>query len=272
MLIGARTTKKDAHQLDKQEKYHVHSWRIDEYQASLAIQNFPSSDTKLGNTQSPWFPLPADHLLHLIKYNVFRGLDDIKRMLECLTRHYATPEAQYRDICQPVTFPGHSVIFGVDPVGFGPLTPIPLQMSIVHSTWINLIPFSAMREKLIIWEFNFDHCELMRDLVGDQVNVKIFSSAPSVSNPLLASGMSGSQEFEEEISSETGMILWGEPHLESSWEATPHFVQKWAWALVDCTELIESTNHWRSTRGESPIKLPQVPSPTINSMSSYPGI
>lgn len=140
----------------------------------------------------------------------------------------------------------YSVIIPTAPDRLGFLTPTSLQMSVVHSTWINFIPFPKIREKLIKWEFAFDHSDLVRDLVGDLINLKIFlSTAPATKE----------DNGDELDTKETGLILWGEPHLAGSWEATPGFLRKWAWAVEGCQELIDSSNYWREVRGERPLKL-----------------
>ncbi|KAL4728711.1 hypothetical protein ACLX1H_003110 [Fusarium chlamydosporum] len=38
---------------------------------------------------------------------------------------------------------------------------------------------------------------------------------------------------------DTGLILWGEPHLSESWEATPRFLARWSWVIGECTDLNE---------------------------------
>lgn len=123
-----------------------------------------------------------------------------------------------------------------------------------------------MRDKLVAWEFSFDHSELVRDLVGDLINLNIFSSAPPFPRQLPAGGTTVTQEGDgEDSTTDTGLILWAEPHLAGSWEATPHFLQKWAWAIADCQELIEATNCWRTLRGETPLRFSHVPCPVDSS-------
>lgn len=55
-----------------------------------------------------------------------------------------------------------------------------------------------------------------------------------------------------------GLIVWGEPHEIQSWEATPGFLAKWAWAVEGCEELVEISNRWRMRRGEDPMRLSVV--------------
>lgn len=218
--------------------------------------------TAIQNTLDPfsgttWFPLPVDHLLlHLIKYNVFRGLCENKAVLEHLAVQYRTADSQAEAFCDHTIFPSYSVIMPVAPHRSGSLTPTPLQMSVIHSTWINFLPFPTIRENLIRWEFAFDHSDLVGDLVGDLINLKIFLSTSSSPRPELPSEQTVTEgDDEEPTATQTGLILWGEPYRADTWEATPKFLQKWAWAVTDCQELIDSTNHWRSIRGEKPLRL-----------------
>lgn len=62
--------------------------------------------------------------------------------------------------------------------------------------------------------------------------------------------------YDEEVSrhdERDGMIVWGEPWDVYSWELMEGFVKKWACMLVDCDDLIQSTNRWRVKRGEEPL-------------------
>jgi hypothetical protein len=56
-------------------------------------------------------------------------------------------------------------------------------------------------------------------------------------------------------STRNGLVIWGEPYRAESWEATPGFLRKWAWAVTGCEELIVSTNRWRGARGEGPVRV-----------------
>lgn len=66
-------------------------------------------------------------------------------------------------------------------------------------------------------------------------------------------------DVHETINTEAGLIVWGEPYEIDSWEATPGFLKKWAWAVRDCHELLASTNRWRASRGEKPLNIGSVP-------------
>lgn len=248
----------------KQRQFQIDRWRLDEYralpsaQASSELDNKPNvvQDTLDPYFGTTWFPLPADHLIHLIEYNVFRGLQENKTLLEQLAIQYDTADKQTEAFHDHTVFPRYSVIVPLPPYSSTCLTPTPLQMSVIHSTWINFLPFPRMRDNLIRSEFAFDHADLVRDLVGDLINLKIFLSTSSSSRPAPASRRTITEgDDEKPTTSRTGLIVWGEPYRADSWEATPEFLQKWAWAVADCQELIDSTNHWRTIRGEKPLRL-----------------
>ncbi|KAF2650073.1 hypothetical protein K491DRAFT_771217 [Lophiostoma macrostomum CBS 122681] len=273
----------------KQRHYHVERWRLDEQEATsvpshmlevhqtqpgkqhASARSHPGQQTDIythtriedSQTSFPaetWFPLPSDQLLHLIKYNVFRGLDQNKTLVESLMVQYLTPDTQDHGISQRPTYPSYTVIMSTSPDLSGSLAPTPIQMNVIHSTWINLLPFPTLRENLIKWEFSFDHVDLIRDLVGDLINVHIFSNTPSISMPGPVNPTRVVQlEDDEPTATQTGLIVWGEPHMAESWEATPGFLRKWAWAVEGCRELMASTNYWRELRGEQPIvEVPSV--------------
>ncbi|EXJ84430.1 hypothetical protein A1O3_05098 [Capronia epimyces CBS 606.96] len=212
------------------------------------------------------FPLPLDHtLLHLVKYNVFRGLVENKMILDRLTMQYQiTNKIRTGPFSYFASFPNSSVILPVVPnPSARSLTPTASQMTMVHSSWINVLPFPAMRENMIKWESDFDHSELVKDLVGNLINLKLFPSVPPSSSRRPAHAgrqivLQEGDDGEPTAITEPGLILWGEPYRAESWEATPEFLQKWAWAVAGSRELIDSTNYWRSRRGENPLRLVSV--------------
>ncbi|CEL11065.1 hypothetical protein ASPCAL14172 [Aspergillus calidoustus] len=238
----------------KQGQYHVSSWRLDEQQTTTGLITSATAETS-------YSPLPQDHrLLHLVKWNVFRGLSQNKVLLNRLTTQYRlsdTALAEPFKYYETSNFPEYSVIVPVTTGGrpfCDSLTPTSTQMNVVHSSWINFIPFPRMRENLIKFEFEFSHSDLVRDLVGDLINLNLFvtnalSSSPPGLDPTLTDKQTALPE------GESGLIVWGEPYRAESWEATPEFLRKWAWAVAGCQDLIDSTNHWRRARGEDPVQL-----------------
>lgn len=256
----------------KHRQYQIDRWRLDEeqYRAPVLSDCPSNSDNRRHAVRRPldlslnttWFPLPADHLLHLIKYNAFRALAQNKAMLERLALQYRTADLQIK--ADPAIFPSYSVILPVAPHLSGCLTPTTSQMNIVHSTWINFLPFPAMRDNLIKREFEFNHSDFIKDLVGEQINLQIFWSTPMFS---MSTGskedtvtQGGLDDDNDTTDTATGLIVWGEPYRTDSWEATRGSLKKWGWAVGDCQELVNSTNYWRGSRGERPLSIESGPS------------
>lgn len=206
-----------------------------------------------------WFPLSLDHMLHLIEYNVFRGLTENKNMIGHRTVRYGTPEPLPENFIDHRTFPNHSVILPLEPDFSDSLTPTTVQMNIVHSSWIDVMPCPTMRNNLIQREHEFSHTDFVKDLVGTLIDPKKFTRTASP----LALAWAGEPKRPQVKdckchTAETGLIVWGEPYLVNSWEVTTKFMDKWGWALAGCDELIDSTNLWRGLRGEPPLLLPTV--------------
>jgi hypothetical protein len=133
------------------------------------------------------------------------------------------------------------------------------QMSLVHPTWINLLPFPRMRDNLIRWEAYFNHKEFIRDLIGDLLDPVMISSQTPASfaksalpvGPRIVIDGDGHEE-------RNGFVLWGDPFKEESWEVTPGFLRKWSWTVEGCDNLIQSTNRWRMLRGDKTIRILNV--------------
>ena len=127
------------------------------------------------------------------------------------------------------------------------LAPTLTQKTIAHASWIDFLPFVAMRDALIRHEFEFDHSDFIRDLVGDLINLRVFSGPPLVVTEVSSSAVRGGV-----CEDEGGLIVWGSPFLAESWEVTP-----WFWAFRGCDELLRATNRWRSMRGKRPLRFAQ---------------
>ncbi|EHK17651.1 uncharacterized protein TRIVIDRAFT_8674, partial [Trichoderma virens Gv29-8] len=136
------------------------------------------------------------------------------------------------------------------------LTPTKLQLSCPHSNWIDVFPFPKMRDNLIRWENYFSHAEFLTDLLGNLINC-MTAPPPKTTHALPSSGtQAAAQGGDEDVPSDRrGLILWGEPFHKDSWEVTPGFLRKWSWVVDGCGELIESTNRWRTARGETPLRM-----------------
>ncbi|KAH7081552.1 hypothetical protein BKA63DRAFT_550213 [Paraphoma chrysanthemicola] len=206
------------------------------------------------------FPLSTDHLLHLVQYNVFRAFVSNKRTLNLLLTGQ-TDKPSSSTTC-PISGPyiDLTAVYPLNPNIPPSLVPTRLQQSRLHSLWINLFPFPRLRDNLIRREGRFDHWELLQDLIGELMNAiptRERRGTPlsiTVSDPKNLDLTTGCDE-DGVTAGRNGLIVWGEPHNPQSWEATPGFFTKWSRLVEGCDDLVESTNRWRLTRGEEPLRL-----------------
>ena len=107
------------------------------------------------------------------------------------------------------------------------LQPTIFQLTIPHHPWIDLLPVPELRDSLLRRGPNsFDAAELCRDMRG----------------------------FQQVEGGRGGVAVWGQSWDPYGWEISPAFAQKWPWVVQGCQSLLESTNNWRSTRGEPPLR------------------
>ncbi|KAK9234529.1 hypothetical protein V1525DRAFT_350021 [Lipomyces kononenkoae] len=161
----------------------------------------------------------ADNLFTLINYIVFRALHRNSFALginmEWLKCDAVSPFTALDTLdiyCTPST-----------------LRPSALQRTVQHHPWLDLFPYPAMRDNILLEGEDFDDTELCIDLVE-------FCHA--------ANGVE-----------RTGFIVWGEPSDPRSWEVSEGFAKKWAWVIRGCWDLFVSTNYWREKRGEKKLFL-----------------
>lgn len=201
------------------------------------------------------FPLSADHLLHLVQYNVFRAFVSNKRTLNLLLTGWAdTPPSPTS--C-PISGPyrDDTSVFPLNPNIPAALVPTLFQQAHPHPVWINLIPFPPIRDNLIRYQEHFDHWEFLQDLIGEFMGANQFQSRET-RPPTIR--VTDPEPLDEDAITKgrKGLIVWGEPHEMQNWEATPGFFANWAWAVEGCHELIKNSNRWRLLRGEDPIRSP----------------
>ncbi|KAL5339812.1 hypothetical protein BJX70DRAFT_139894 [Aspergillus crustosus] len=176
----------------------------------LAVFEAAAYQSYRGNPQ-------ADHLLTLVKLNVFRAF---VRNIAALgyTREWMTDDALSRfSVCGPQleTVPQIQDI----PTS---LHPTELQQRQAHHPWLDFFPFATLRDKLIKNEDTMDESQFCRDLMG-------FWTMPKEDNC---------------------MLVWGDPWDPMNWEITEAFLRKWGGLVKGCPEILWSTNYWRKMRGE----------------------
>jgi hypothetical protein len=162
----------------------------------------------------------SDHLLVLVKFNVFRAL-----ISNSVVLGYKTGESMDDDALSPFTDSSNlkNDILKLPAA----LRPTLLQRQTPHHPWIDLLPAPEMRDNLIRAGDTFDDMELCGDLVG-------LFSASTVG---------------------TGMIIWGDPWDLAGWEVTEAFLSYLGWTIRRCSEIFQSTNYWRARRGERPLNF-----------------
>ena len=166
----------------------------------------------------------TDHLLVLVKFNVFRALISNGANLG-----YASGAAvDDDDALSPFTEISNP-LWHVGPVPAA-LQPTKLQRQIPHHPWIDILPSPVMRDNLLRAGDTYDDMELCADLVG----------------------------FFSESKDRTGMIVWGEPWDIAGWEVTESFAKHWGWTIQGCEQLLRSTNYWRARRGEGPLQVGRI--------------
>ncbi|KAH8680002.1 hypothetical protein BGZ60DRAFT_481645 [Tricladium varicosporioides] len=159
------------------------------------------------------FPLSSDHLLTLVKYNIFRAI--VANAL-CLG---IDPSTICREEPLPVNFedlPASSLPPNLQPTNIQRATP--------HHVLIDLFPLPEVRNNLLLAGNQYDS----EALAADIFDVGVQSHLPE----------------------RQGFIVWGEPWDAGGWEVSESFAKRWPWVLNGCNELLRSTDYWRMKRGE----------------------
>ncbi|KIM96226.1 hypothetical protein OIDMADRAFT_170938 [Oidiodendron maius Zn] len=166
----------------------------------------------------------TDHLLVLIKFNVFRALISNARDIgisdkESMDDDSLSPYSS--NPCSPSTF------IRTTPAS---LHPTQLQRQICHHPWIDTLPIPGMRDNLLLASDSYDELQICADLLG----------------------------IYNESADRSGMIVSGDPWDPAGWEVTESFAKQWGWTIRGCEQLFLSTNHWRTRRGEKPLRFERL--------------
>lgn len=158
----------------------------------------------------------SDMLLNLVQFNATRALVMNARVMG-ITREFMVPDARSQIAYQ--NFDG-AVLSSV-PLS---LKPTCLQLTVSHHPWIDVLPWSEIRDNLLRRDENsYDKKELCRGLRGFQA---------------VAGGWGG-------------IIVWGDPWDPLGWEVTEAFASQWPWGVKNCHKVLESTRYWRAVGGEA---------------------
>lgn len=173
------------------------------------------------------YPLPADQLLTLVYYNVYRALVQNIAILGLDQDLMCTDE--YPSPFLPLSPSATSALVNLPPA----LQPTELQKAIAHHPEFDIIPFANVRDNLLQARTEtFNDVELCLDVVGDGT---------------------GGGGLDYDTQKEAGMIVWGEPWDPEVWEVTEKFISKWRWMLKGALELERSTNKYRKQRGQKEV-------------------
>ena len=202
--------------------------RVSRWMTNKLMTKLPVADTikrtlidleQATSQPDPLYPLPADHLLTLVYYNVLRAFVSNTYLLGL------EPDIMCHPVPSSFTTNNREISTLRLPQD---LYPTPLQKTKPHHPYIDIFPSAAVRDNLLRAGDNFDDIELWKDVIG-----------------VHQTGTPSSKTY--------GMIVWGEPWNISSWEIGEDLARKWPWMLQGCHDLIHSTNFWREKRDENPI-------------------
>lgn len=176
--------------------------------------------------------LPADHLISLVYYNVYRGLLANVEMLGLDVNLMYTDD--YPSPFLPLSPSASSSLRRLPPG----LQPTELQKTMAHHPQWDVFPDPIVRDNILRYgEKNIDDYEFCLDLVGHGT----------------AENLDGCTTQEK-----NGLICWGDPWDMSGWEVTEAFARKYPFFLRGAFQFQESSNKWRVKRGDDPLDFERI--------------
>ncbi|KAI1629163.1 hypothetical protein EDD37DRAFT_644927 [Exophiala viscosa] len=176
--------------------------------------------------------LPADHLISLVYYNVYRGLLANVEVLGLDLNLMYTDE--YPSPFLPLSSSASSNLRRLPPG----LQPTELQKSIAHHPQWDIFPDPMVRDNILRYgESNIDDYEFCLDLVGNGNFDNLEGCSTQEKN---------------------GLICWGEPWDMGGWEVTEAFARKYPFILRGALNFQQCSNEWRVKRGEEPLDFERV--------------
>lgn len=220
-------------------------------------------------------PLPVDQkLLTLLHFNLVRALTHNVLLLGC------DPDALHMDLnsafAPPCDLPSanpQGVVLQKLPQS---LRPTALQRMVPHHPEVDVYPFPAFRDNLILAGESIDDLELCMDVLygvegGGQVGERrdgdgdetrmvrvrevVYRDEAKVGRERRLVDGSCRKLVPLRAGGRTGLIVWADPWLQESWEVDEVFAWKYRRLLRGCDVLLRSTNHWRARRGEKRLVL-----------------
>lgn len=154
----------------------------------------------------------VDHLLTTVKLNVYRAF--VENMAALGMGMSWMKDDAISPFCTFKPWPSDLTI----PTH---LQPSAIQRRVPHHPWLDFFPHPRMRDSLVL-AGAFDDDELCIDIMA----------------------------FWNANADNAGLIIWGQPWDLQNWELSEGFLRKWGWTVQGCVELLQSTNFWRTLRGE----------------------
>jgi hypothetical protein len=172
-------------------------------------------------------PLPSDQkLLTLLHFNLVRALTQNVFILSL------NPDEMNSDLESPFTSTESKLKIEALPEM---LRPTELQKTVPHHPELDVFPFPRWRDNMLRRGWTHPRNDYCMDLLYGVESDETSSDGG--------------------LNARTGLIAWGEPWLQGSWEVEESFARKYRDFFDGCEELLENTNHWRASRGEGPLVL-----------------
>ncbi|PVI02461.1 hypothetical protein DM02DRAFT_727127 [Periconia macrospinosa] len=196
-----------------------------------------------------YFPMTLDHLLPTIYTNIFRAFLTNTMMIRGSSRVFMDCSPDYN----PSPDDSAKAILSLPLPRSAPpsLHPTPLQSSMPHPFWMDVLPMPSVRDAMITsWNSGLTgssgkkrgstECALALDLLGP------------TSNNRCSNGCCIDED--NRLDNMQGLIVWGDPWVPENWEITERFMKRWGWLMRPCKdEILEATNRWRDIRGQEPL-------------------
>lgn len=136
------------------------------------------------------------------------------------------------------------------------LQPTNLQLTVPHHPEVDGFPYPELRDNFIRAGESFDTDEFCMDMLYG-VDAE-WEGEEGICGGIRSSGVAKEGKGKRKTSGRTGLIVWGDPWLTGSWEVDEGFARKYAWLLKECEDLMRSTNFWRRSREEEPLRFEEL--------------
>lgn len=171
-----------------------------------------------------------DHLPGIIHLNFIRSLANNAEALQL--------KVDWLDcqVVSPFGFVGPTQTACLSPAQVGclpeNLMPTARQLRLPHHPWIDLFPLPRMRDNFLV---------ATTAKLSEEDEIRLW-------NDMI-------ENMSDSVTDSPGIIVWGDSWNIQNWEVTEVFLRNWGWLLRGCPQILESTNHWRTQRGDGPLAV-----------------